>query len=99
MRWFRRDRAAFVFVALALVGSLLLAGVLLAIFLPGGRKATPKTSTTAHETTTAPPPTTTAPPPTTTEAPPTTTAPPPPPPPPAGPLQAIAVGPFSATVE
>src|SRR5581483_1884706 len=86
MPWLRRDRPALVFLALLALGALLLAGVLLAVFLPGGKRAQPvSTSTTATTTTTAPPP-----------PPPTTTAPPPPPP---GPLQAVSVGPFSAVVE
>jgi hypothetical protein len=86
----RGDRTALGFLALAAVGALLLAGVLLAVLLPGGEKhkgATPATSTTQPQTTTAAP--------TTTAPPPTTTAPPPPP----APLQAVAVGPLSATVE
>jgi hypothetical protein len=82
----RGDRAALGFLALAAVGVLLLAGVLLAVLLPGGKKhtgAAPPTSTPQSQTTTtAPPPPTTA-----------------PPPPPRAPLQAVAVGPFSATVE
>ena len=86
----RGDRAALGFLALAAVGVLLLAGVLLAVLLPGGGKehrgAAPPTSTPRPQTTT------TAPSPTTTTRP-TTTAPPP------APLQAVAVGPFSATVE
>jgi hypothetical protein len=91
---FRRDRTALVFVALLAVGALLLAGVLLAVFLPRGKHhAAPGTSSTQPGTTQ---PTTTPPLSTTTAPPPTTTAPPPPPP---GPLQAVAVGPFSATVE
>jgi hypothetical protein len=84
----RRDRTALVLLTLLVLGVLLLAGVLLAILLPGGgkhakRETTAQASSTAPATTTAPPP-------------PTTTAPPPPPP---GPLQAVAVGPFSATVQ
>ncbi len=92
MTAFRRDRRALGLLALALLGSLLLTGVLLALLLPdGGKKrrhgkAAPASTSTA---TIAPAPATTAPPP------PTTTA----PPPAAGPLQAVAVGPFSATVE
>jgi hypothetical protein len=99
-----------VFVALVVLGALLLAGLLLAILLPGGgRHAAPTTATrsTPSTTTAPPPPTTTAPPPPPTTAPattapqpttaPATTAPPPPPPP--GPLQAVSVGALSATVE
>lgn len=68
------------------LGLLLLAGVLLAVFLPGGgdHRAAPSTSTAES---TAAPTTTVAPPPTTTQA-----------PPPTGPLRAVAVGPLSATV-
>jgi hypothetical protein len=104
----RRDRPALFFAALSALGLLLLAGVLLAIFLPGeGHRAAPSTTTTTPTTTEAPPatteqpPATTEPPPATTEPPPTTTATPPPAPPapPAGPLRAVAVGPFAATVE
>ncbi|HEY7694072.1 MAG TPA: hypothetical protein VH816_17170 [Gaiellaceae bacterium] len=104
MTAFRRDRAALGWLALAALGALLLLGVLLAILLPGGKKpphrrAAPSTNTTRPATTTTAP-TTTAPPPTTTAPPPTTTAPPPPTTaPPPGPIQAVAVGPFSATVE
>jgi hypothetical protein len=80
----RRDRPALLFLALIVLGLLVLAGVLLAVFLPGGGKhAAPTTTVTQPTTTTAP----------VTTAPPTTIAPPP------GPLQAVAVGPFSATVE
>ena len=82
-----RDRHGRVFLALLAGGALLFVGVLLALLLSGGdeKKAKPTTSTT-----------------TTMES--TTTATPPPPttrrrPPPAGPLQAVAVGPFSATME
>jgi hypothetical protein len=93
----RGDRAALGFLALCALGALLLAGLLLALLLPGGKKkherATPATRS-RPETTTAPQPTTTRPLPTTTVSP-TTTA----PPPAAGPLQAVSVGPFSATVE
>jgi hypothetical protein len=101
----RRDRPALFFAALSALGLLLLAGVLLAIFLPGeSQRAAPSTTTTAPATTEPPPettapPETTQPPPATTAPPPTTTAPPPPAPPPAGPLRAVAVGPFAATVE
>lgn len=102
MAWLRRDRTALIFLALTILGLLLLAGVLLAIFLPGGpRHAAP--TATRPPTTAQPPSTTTAPPTTTpTLPPPTTTAPEPTataPPPPSGPLEAVAVGPFSATVE
>jgi hypothetical protein len=71
--------------ALLAGGALLLVGVLLALLLSGReeKKAEPTRSTTSTAPATTPPP-------------PTTTAPPPPPP---GPLQAVAVGPFSATVE
>src|SRR5207244_5690629 len=79
---------ALVFLVVLAVGALLLAGVVLALLLRGHpRHAAPATTTS--------PPSTTAPPATTTQPPPTTTAPPPPPP---GPLQAVAVAPFSATV-
>ena len=82
--------------ALTFLGLLLFAGVLLAIFLPGGgHRAAPTTSTTRTETETTAPAATTTPP--TTALPPPTTAPVPPPPP--GPLRAVAVGAFSATVE
>ncbi len=141
MRRLLRDRPALIFLAAFAGGLLLLAGILVAILVPGGGKkgapttatqpsttttaptttAPPPTTTAPPPTTTAPPPTTTAPPPTTTAPPPTTTAPPPtttappttappptttappppppPPPPSPGPLQAVSVGPFSATVE
>jgi hypothetical protein len=88
-----RDRHGRVFLALLAGGALLLVGVLLALLLTGGEekkaktKPTSSTATTTESTTTAP---------ATTTPPPTTTAPPPPSP---GPLQAVAVGPFSATVE
>jgi hypothetical protein len=83
----RRDRPALFFAALSVLGLLLLAGVLLAIFLPReGHRAASSTSTTGP-TTKAPPPTTTATPPLATSA------------PPAGPLRLVEVGPFSATVE
>jgi hypothetical protein len=88
-----RDRAALGFLALLAVGVLVLAGVLLAVLLPGGgkKRAAPSTGRQAATTTVAAPSTTsTAPPP------PTTTAPPPPPP---GPLVAVSVGPLSAVVE
>jgi hypothetical protein len=79
-----------VFGALIVLGFLLLAGVLLAILLPGGgRHAPPPTFTTQTATTTTP--ATIAPPQTTTTAPTTTT-------PTSGPLEAVSVGPFSATV-
>jgi hypothetical protein len=88
----RGDRAALGFLALCSLGALLLAGVLVAVLVPSGKKhqqaAPSTTSQPATTTTTAPPPTTATPPPTTA-----------PPPPPAGPLQAVAVGPLSATVE
>jgi hypothetical protein len=87
-----RDRAARVLGALIVLGFLLLAGVLLAIFLPdGGRHASPPTFTTQAAPTTAP--ATIVPPPAAT-APATATA----PPPSSGPLQAVAIRPFSATV-
>ena len=92
----RGDRAALGFLALAAVGVLLLAGLLVAVLLPGEKEhtgAAPRTSTSQPATITAPQQTTTAPPPATTA--PTTTAPPAPPPQ----LQPVAVGPFSATVE
>ena len=104
-RLFRNLHARVALAAIA-VGLLTLAGILVAIFLPGrGRQAQATTfTTTVTETTTVAP--TTAPPPTATTAPPpTTTAPAPPPtPPPApppspGPLRTVAAGPFSATVE
>jgi hypothetical protein len=80
---FRRDRPALVFLALVGLGALLLAGVLLAVLLRGNaRHAAPATTTTQPATTS-------------TQPPPATTAPPPVPP---GPLQAVAVGPLSATV-
>jgi hypothetical protein len=97
----RGDRPALVFLALLVLGVLLLAGVLLAVLLPGGgEQGRPTTTTVTASTTTAPAATATAaaPPGSTTvpaaTAPPTTVPPPPPP----GPLQAVAVGPFSATV-
>jgi hypothetical protein len=92
----RGDRAALVFLALCCLGALLLAGVLVAVLLPTGKKQkrAASSTTTQQATTTTARTTTTAPPPATTAAPPTTA-----PPPPAGPLQAVAVGPFSATVE
>lgn len=109
----RGDRPALVFLALLVLGVLLLAGVLLAVLLPGGGEQARSTTTATASTTTAP--ATTAPPPTATATAPGTTAPPPPatttvpattappatapPPAPPGPLQAVAVGPFSATVE
>jgi hypothetical protein len=83
----RRDRPALLFLALIVLGLLVLAGVLLAVFLPGnGKHAAPATTTTQATATATQPAATTAP--TTTTAPPTT-----------APLQAVAVGPFSATVE
>jgi hypothetical protein len=87
----RRDRPALVFSALLLLGALL-AGVLLAVFLTRGAKhAAPRTTASTRPATSAP--ATTAP---------ASTAPPPPatsaPTEPAGPLQAVAVGPFSATM-
>ncbi len=82
----RRDRPALFFVALSALGLLLLTGVLLAIFLPGGHRAAPSTDTTQ--------PTTTAPTTTTTAAPPPASS-----TPPAGPLRVVEVGPFAATVE
>jgi hypothetical protein len=91
----RGDRAALGFLALCCLGALLLAGVLVAVLLPSGRKnerAAPSTTTRPSTTATTAPATTTAPPRTTT-APPTTA------PPPAGPLQAVAVGPLSAAVQ
>jgi hypothetical protein len=92
----RRDRAALGSLVLAVLGALLLVGILLALLLPGGggekpRRAAPAT-TTQPETTTVPPPPTAPSPPTT--APPTTA-----PPAPTGPLRAVAVGAFSATVQ
>jgi hypothetical protein len=83
----RSDRVALGFLALCALGALLLVGLLVAVLLPSGKKhgrgrAAPTTSTTA-----APPPSTTSP--STTVA---------PPPAPVGPLQAVAVGPLSATV-
>ena len=93
----RRDRSALVFLALLAVGALLLAGVLLAVLLRGHpRHAAPTTTTASTPTTTAPQATTAQPPPATTTQPPPVTTPPPPPP---GPLQAVEVGPFSATVQ
>jgi hypothetical protein len=87
----RGDRAALGFLALSSLGALLLAGVLVAVLLPSGKKhqrsARPTSTQPATTATTAP---------TTTTATPPTTA---PPPVPAGPLQAVAVGPLSATVE
>ena len=96
----RRDRASLVFLALIVLGLLLLAGVLLAVLLPGKKKnaAAPSTSSTTATTTA----TTAAPPPSPATAPATTTAaaPPPTPPPAApGPLRAVSVGPLAATVE
>jgi hypothetical protein len=89
----RGDRTALGFLALCALGALLLAGLLLALLLPGGKKhkhaahaSRPRTTTTVRPTTTQPP---------TTAAPPATTT----PPAPAGPLEAVSVGPFSATVE
>ncbi len=88
-----RDRTALTFLALAALGGLLLAGVLVAVLVrKGGERAAPTTSTPA---TTAPATTAPATTPPATTAPTTTT----PPPPPSGPLRAVAVGPFSATVE
>ena len=92
MTGIRRDRRAAAFLALAVLGALLLVGLLLALLLPGGGKKGRKHAAAA---TTSQPATTTAPPGTTAPPPPTTTA----PPPPAGPLQAVSVGPLSATVE
>ena len=94
----RRDRAALVFLALIVLGLLLLAGVLLAVLLPGKEHAAaPTTSTTTPSaTTTAPPPARTAPATTTAPPPPTTTA--HLAPAAAGPLSAVSVGPFTATV-
>lgn len=90
----RRDRPALVFLALIALGLLLLAGVLLAIFLPGGKHAAPATTSTpvSVATTTVPTvqPPTAAPLTTTTAAPATTAAP--------GPLSAVSAGPLSATV-
>ena len=83
----RRDRPALVFLALIVLGLLLLAGVLLAVLLPGKKHAAPATTSTTTPATTS----TTAP--VTTTAP-ITTAPAPP-----GPLRAVSVGPLSATVE
>jgi hypothetical protein len=100
----RRDRPALVFLALFALGALLLGGVLLAVFVAGGgEQASPTTTVTTTSTPTtipsssSPPPTSTpTPTPTTTSAPtPPTTA----PQSQTGPLRAIAVGPFSATVE
>jgi hypothetical protein len=79
-----RDRTARVFLALLALGALVVAGVLLAVLLPrGGRHAGRTTRAASQPARTAPPPSTAAPP---------TTAPP-------GPLRAVAVGAFSATVE
>ena len=76
------------FIAFALLA---IGGILLTVFLPlGGRHVVGTTSTTTVTVTTNVLSTTTAPP-TTTVPPPTTAAP--------GPLRAVAVGPFSATVE
>jgi hypothetical protein len=91
------------FLALGVLGALLLAGLLAVVLLPSGKKkherAAPPTSTAAPSppATTAPsPPATTAPSPPATTAPPSTAT---SPPPSAGPLQAVAVGPLAATVE
>jgi hypothetical protein len=84
----RRDRT---FLGLLVLGALLLAGVLLAVFLGrGGETAAPTTVPSGSQT--VPSRSQTVPPP---PVPATTTAPPPAP----GPLRANAVGPFSATVE
>jgi hypothetical protein len=81
---FRRDRTTLVFLALIVLGALLLAGVLLAVLLSrGGESAAPTTSTHRVK------------PPSTQPAPPTTA----PGPVPSGPLSATAVGAFSATVQ
>jgi hypothetical protein len=83
-----RDRASLVLLGTVVLGALLLAGVLLAVFLGrGGGEAAPTTIASAPET--LPPPRTQ---PATTTA---TTTPPPAP----GPLRPVSVGPFSATVE
>jgi hypothetical protein len=82
----RGEWAARVFGALIVLGFLLLAGVLLAIFLPGSRRHSARpTFTTQAPPTTAP--ATIAPPQATTTTPPSS-----------GPLEAVAVAPFSATV-
>ena len=88
----RTDRVALGFLALCVLGALLLAGLLVAVLLPSGEKHGRRAAHQAS-TTTVPPARTT--PQTTTAPAPTPTA---PPPPPAGPLQAVALGPFSATV-
>jgi hypothetical protein len=94
----RRDRPALVFLALLALGLLLLVGIVLAKLLPSGPHRVQPT-TAVQPTTTAPPttapPTTAAPPPASTTVPPATTTVPPAP----GPLQAVEVAPFSATVE
>jgi hypothetical protein len=83
---FRRDRTALSFLALIVLGALLLAGVLLAVLLSRGGGSAESTTTTPRKTTRPAPP---------APAPSTTT----PPPAPSGPLTVAAVGPFSATVE
>jgi hypothetical protein len=85
----RRDRSALVFLGLLGVGVLLLGTVVAILLTRGGKQAARGTTTSAPASTTAPPQTsTTAPPQTSTTA-----------PPPSGALRAVAVGPFSATVE
>lgn len=86
----RRDRTALAFLALAVAGALLLAGVLVAVLLPrGNNEAAPTTSTeqTQTQSQTRPATTSTAP---------ATTA---PAPVPSGPLRVVSAGPFAATVE
>ncbi len=90
----RHDRSALAFLALGAAGVLLLGAVLAVLLTRGGKHATPATTTTAPPATTGRPTTTAAPPSTTTTTSPATTAQPPP-----GPLRAVSVGAFSATVE
>ena len=86
----RRDRTALAFLALAVAGALLLAGVLVAVLLPrGNNEAASTTSTEQTQTQSQTRPATTS-------TPPATTA---PAPVPSGPLRVVSAGPFAATVE